>query len=254
MKISVITVCFNSARTIAETLLSVVEQSHPDIEHIVIDGGSRDDTLVVIAATPNRITHLVTEPDRGIYDAMNKGLALATGEIVGFLNSDDVYGDENCLADIARVFEKEDVDACYGDVQFVAADDTTRTVRYWRAGLYRPGSLERGWMPPHPTFYARRSFYQEFGGFDLGYGLQADFEMAIRLLKDGRLRMKYLPRRLVRMRMGGASNASIGNVIRGNLDAYRAVRNHHLPVGPFFIVRKVLSRLPQFFARPDQDP
>lgn len=252
MKISVITVCFNSARTIAETLRSVADQRHVDVEHIVIDGASRDGTLDIIAATPNRITRLISEPDRGIYDAMNKGLALASGDIVGFLNSDDVYADSACLTEIVHAFKNEAVDACYGDVQFVAADDVMRTVRYWRAGAYRPSSLMNGWMPPHPTFYARRSVYQRAGGFDLEYKLQADFEMAIRLLKDGHLRMQYLPRCLVRMRMGGASNASVGNVVRGNFEAYLAAKKHQLPVGPFFLVRKVLSRIPQFFARPEK--
>lgn len=250
MKISVVTVCFNSAATVADTLRSVAEQDYDAVEHIVVDGASKDATLDVVAKTPNRISRLISEPDQGIYDAMNKGLALATGDIVGFLNSDDVFADAESLAEIARVFENTAVDACYGDVLFVAADDPHRTIRYWQAGAYSPGSLARGWMPPHPTFYVRRSIYEQTGGFDLAYRLQADFDMAIRLVEAGGLRMHYIPRTLVRMRMGGASNASIGNVVRGNFEAYRAAQKHHLPVGPFFIVNKVLSRIPQFFARP----
>lgn len=252
MKISVVTACFNSAKTIADTLRSVAEQSHGDVEHIVVDGGSRDGTLDLIARTPNRVVHLVSEPDRGIYDAMNKGLRLATGDIVGFLNSDDVYADADSLAQIVQAFSDPAVDACYGDVLFVAANEGSRVVRYWRAGPWRPGRVAQGWMPPHPTFYVRRSIYEQCGGFDLAYRLQADFEMAIRLVEVRKLRLHYIPRTLVRMRMGGASNASVGNVIRGNCEAYRAARKHRLPVGPLFVVRKVLSRIPQFFARPNR--
>lgn len=253
MRVSVITVCFNSVATIADTLRSVKEQTHIDVEHIVVDGGSKDGTLEIIAGMPNRIARLVSESDRGIYDAMNKGLGLATGEIVGFLNSDDVYADKESLAEIVRSFDASDVDACYGDVLFVAADDPWRMVRYWRAGPYRPGRLAQGWMPPHPTFYVRRCAYEAFGGFDIDYRLQADFEMAIRLLEIQKLCVAYIPRILVRMRMGGASNASIRNVIRGNREAYRAARKHCLPVGPMFILKKILSRIPQFFVRPNCD-
>ena len=253
MKVSVITVCYNSARTIADTLRSVAEQSHPDVEHIVVDGGSGDGTLAIIARTPNRVTRLVSEPDRGIYDAMNKGLALATGDIVGFLNSDDVYADAECVAEIVRGFTNEGTEACYGDVLFVAEDDPTRVVRYWRAGVYRSELFLHGWMPPHPTFYVLRNIYERTGGFNLDYRLQADFEMAIRLVEIRGLRMRYIPRTLVRMRMGGASNASIANVIRGNLEAYRAARKHGLPVTPLFVLKKVLSRVPQFFARSNNE-
>ena len=252
MKISVVTVAFNSARTIADTIRSVAEQTYTNVEHIVVDGGSTDGTLDIVEAIPNRVAHILCESDRGIYDAMNKGLSLATGDVVGFLNSDDFYSDQNCLSDIARVFEQPSVDACYGDVRFVAANDCGRVVREWRSGTYRVDRLLKGWMPPHPTFYARRSIYLRSGNFDLKYKLQSDYEMAVRLLKNGGLRLVYIPRMLVTMRMGGASNASIGNVVRGNIEAYRAARSHGLPVGPAFIVRKLLSRVPQFFVRRDK--
>jgi glycosyltransferase involved in cell wall biosynthesis len=201
MKVSVITVCFNSARTIADTLRSVAEQSHPDVEHIVVDGGSHDGTLEIIEKTPNRVARLVSEPDRGIYDAMNKGLGLASGDIVGFLNSDDVYADTDSLARIERTFNDQLTDACYGDVLFVASDDPDRIIRYWQAGAYHPGRVLQGWMPPHPTFYVRRQIYEQEGGFDLSYKLQADFEMAIRLAYIRGLHMHYIPFTLVRMRM-----------------------------------------------------
>lgn len=250
MKVSVITVCFNSGKTIAETIRSVAEQSWKEIEHIVVDGGSVDGTQSVVAATPGRVARFVSEPDRGIYDAMNKGLLLATGDIVGFLNSDDVYASEDTVADIVKAFEATGAEACYGDIVFVSNQNTDAVVRYWRAGDYSPERLHSGWMPPHPTFYVRREVYAKHGGFNLDYRLQSDFDMAVRLLSGGHVRLHYIPRILVRMRMGGASNASIGNVLRGNLEAYRSAKQHGLPVGPFFPVRKILSRLPQFFSRP----
>jgi glycosyltransferase involved in cell wall biosynthesis len=250
VKISVVTVCFNSQRTIADTLLSVLSQDYAEVEHIVVDGGSRDGTLEVINRTPNRITKLITEPDRGIYDAMNKGIALATGDVVGFLNSDDIYADSEALRKVAASLSVSAVDACYGDIVFVAADDPERIVRYWRPGDYAPGRVAKGWMPPHPTFFVRRSAYKLTGGFDLSYRLQGDYEMAIRLLEKQKLRLVYLPETLVRMRMGGASNSSIGNVIRGNQEAYRAAKTHGLARNPLFMVCKVLTRIPQYFARP----
>jgi glycosyltransferase involved in cell wall biosynthesis len=250
MKITVITVCFNSARTIADTLRSVAHQDYGSVEHVVVDGASQDETLAVISRTPNRVSRLISEPDRGIYDAMNKGLAMATGEVVGFLNSDDVYADSGALSKVAASLSVSSVDACYGDIVFVAADNPERMVRYWRAGEYAPGRIAKGWMPPHPTFFARRSAYELTGGFDPSYRLQGDYEMAIRLLEKQKLRVAYLPETLVRMRMGGASNSSIGNVIRGNQEAYRAAKTHGLATSPLFMVRKVLSRIPQFFVRP----
>jgi glycosyltransferase involved in cell wall biosynthesis len=251
MKVSVITVCFNSKKTIADTLRSVHEQSYKDIEHIVVDGASSDGTLEVIGRTPNRIARFLSEPDEGIYDAMNKGISMATGDIVGFLNSDDVYASEGSLEKIVDAFDNPNMDACYGDVLFVAADNSERIVRYWKAGPYSPGSLAKGWMPPHPTFYVRRHVYERAGGFDPAYHFQADFEMAIRLIELQKIPMRYIPNTLVRMRMGGASNASIWNVVRGNMEACYAVRKHNLPVGLLFPVRKILSRIPQFFSRPD---
>ncbi len=250
MKISVITVCYNSAPTIAYTLRSVHAQTHGEIEHIVIDGGSSDDTLAVVAAEGKHVATLVSERDRGIYDAMNKGLALATGDVVGFLNSDDVFAHHDVIARIAQTMRPSDIDACYGDLVYVSQADTEKVVRYWKSREYQAGLCAKGWMPAHPTFYARRTIYQQHGEFDLSMKLQADFEMALRLLDIGGIRTQYLPEILVRMRTGGASNASLRNVLLGNFEAARACRKHGLPGGLNFIVGKMLSRLPQFLRRP----
>ena len=250
VKISVVTVCFNSAKTIADTLRSVAAQSHGQVEHIVVDGGSSDGTLAIIERHRAGLAAVISEPDRGVYDAMNKGIARASGEVVGFLNSDDVYADERVLAEVAAAFMRPEVGACYGDLVYVDAEDTHRVVRYWKSRPHVPGLCATGWMPAHPTFFVRRQLLQQRGGFDLQYRLQADYELSLRLFEVHKIRAQYIPRVLVRMRRGGMSNNSVGNIIKGNLEAYRACRNNGMMVSPWFIVRKIFSRLPQFFTRP----
>jgi glycosyltransferase involved in cell wall biosynthesis len=247
---SIVTVVRNRADTIADAIASVAAQHYAGVAHLVIDGASTDGTLSTIERHRERLSYFVSEPDAGIYDAMNKGLRAATGEVVGFLNADDVYADEWVLGDVAECFEDPSVDAVYGDLVYVSGADPRRIVRYWRSGEYRPGAFRSGWMPAHPTFFARRAVYERYGGFDLSFRLQADFDLTMRLLEVHRIGFRYLPRVLVRMRTGGATNSSIRNVIRGNLEAYRACRKNLERVSPIFLVRKVLSRVPQFFVRP----
>jgi glycosyltransferase involved in cell wall biosynthesis len=253
MKISIVTVCFNSAATIADTLRSVAVQTHPDIEHLVIDGGSRDTTLDIIRTVGKHVARLVSEPDGGIYDAMNKGLALATGDAVGFLNSDDMLAAPDAIAKLAAALEHPSIDAAYGDLVFVDPRDPAKVRRYWRPGPYRPGACAGGWMPPHPTFYIRRSVLQRARGFRTDYRLQADFELILRLFEIDRIRWNYLPSTLVRMRVGGATTGSFRNIIRGNLEAARACRENGFPGGLAFMLRKMGRRLPQFLARPSAD-
>jgi len=247
MKISIITACFNSADTIEDTIHSVGAQTFQHAEHIIIDGGSTDDTLEIVARHRNRLSVVVSEPDAGVYDAMNKGLRYASGDVIGFLNSDDVYADENVLDQIATAFRDAEIDACYADLIYVERQNPQRVVRYWISRPFMPGLFKRGWMPPHPTFFVRRKIYEEFGGFDLKFRLQADFELTMRFLEIHKIRSVHIPKVVVRMRMGGLTNRSVLNVLRGNLEAYRACRKNGIKVTPFFIVWKVLSRLPQFF-------
>lgn len=250
MRISVITVCFNSAATIAETLESVAGQSHSDVEHIVIDGASSDRTLEIVHSHRATVAHVVSEPDGGIYDAMNKGLALATGDVVGFLNSDDVYAHREVLAHIAAAMRPPLVDACYGDLVIVDPRQPSRVVRYWMSKPHSSGMCSLGWMPAHPTFYARRQVYVRHGGFDLSFRLAADFEMSLRLLDVKGLTSVHLPEVLVRMRTGGASTRSLASVIKGNREAARACTKHGLPGGLGFVFRKLTSKLPQLVRRP----
>jgi glycosyltransferase involved in cell wall biosynthesis len=250
MKFSIITVVYNAVATIADTVCSVANQRYRDIEYIVIDGSSTDGTLTVLEGLREHITTLVSEPDRGIYDAMNKGIVLAIGDIIGFLNADDMYADDAVIADVEICFRDPDVDACYADLVYVDPYDTDRVLRYWKSREYKRGLFKKGWMPAHPTFFVRRSVYQRLGGFDLDYRLQSDFELTMRFLHVHRIRAVYLPRVLVKMRMGGVTNRSMWNIISGNIEAYRAARKHKLGVSWLFMIRKVMSRLPQFLARP----
>jgi glycosyltransferase involved in cell wall biosynthesis len=250
LKISVITVAYNSAATIADTVRSVSRQSYQNIEHLVIDGQSKDSTIAVVEAHRHPNLILNSEPDNGIYDAMNKGLALATGDVVGFLNSDDMLADPGSLEAIAAGFDSTEVDAVYGDIMMVDPVQLALVRRYWRPGIFQPGAFARGWMVPHPTLYVRRGLLQSSGGFNLDYHLQSDFDLELRLFECMKIRANYLPRTLVRMRMGGATTGSLRNILRGNIEAAKSAQRNGFPGGWRFIASKLASRLPQYWARP----
>ncbi|MHB1174513.1 MAG: glycosyltransferase family 2 protein [Sulfuriferula sp.] len=246
MKISIITAAYNAADTITDTLESVAAQRHQDIEHIVIDGASTDNTLKIVERYADTIAHVLSEPDRGVYDAMNKGLAFASGEVVGFLNADDIYMHQDVLTKVAATMADPAIDACYADLVYVDREQTSRVVRHWVSRDYTSGLFEKGWMPAHPTFFVRKSVYKKLGGFDLRYRLQADFDLALRFMGINGVQARYVPEVWVRMRMGGMSNNSIRNMVRGNIEAYTSCRANGLNVPPWFILTKVLSRVPQF--------
>lgn len=251
MKITIITVCYNSAKTIGHTLQSVSEQTHSDIEHIIIDGGSKDNTLAIISAEGAHVSRLVSESDNGIYDAMNKGIALASGEIVGFINADDFYASPNSLATVAAAFAKSGADSCYGDLCYVSQVDPRRTVRYWRSSAFLPGSFEKSWCPPHPTFFVRRSVYQRLGGFDLSFRIAADFELMARYLEAARISSWYIPEVLVKMRLGGTTNRSLSNIFKQNAEIRRAISENGLHFSLFsFALNKLVTRVIQFVRRP----
>jgi len=245
LKISVVTAVFNAVSTIEQALDSVEGQVGANIEHIVVDGASTDGTLAVLLARRDSIGVLVSEPDRGIYDALNKGIALSTGDIVGFLHSDDLYAHEHVVARIAAAFDDPDVDAVYGDLDYVARLDPYRVLRRWRSGAFQRQSLSTGWMPPHPTLYLRRKLYERLGTFDTGYRIASDYEFMLRLLSDRHVKVAYLPEVLVRMRMGGASNRSLANMLRKSREDYKALRSHHVG-GLIALALKNLRKIPQF--------
>jgi glycosyltransferase len=248
MKISIITVCFNSAQTIADTLRSVGSQTHPDLEHIVVDGASKDDTLQIVRALAGRMTQVVSERDAGIYDAMNKGLALATGEFVGFLNADDMLADAEAVSRIAAA-AGTGVDAVYGDLSYVNKDRPTDVLRYWSSGTFDASLLRYGWMPPHPTFYIRRSLLESLGLFDLQFRIAADYDFMLRFLSRPDVRVAYVPVVLVRMRAGGASNRSLSALVRKSREDLVALKKNGVG-GVATLVFKNARKLPQFLSRP----
>lgn len=248
LKISVVTAVFNRAGTVAEALASVQGQTWPQVEHVVIDGASTDGTLPILQAHRAQLAALVSEPDQGIYDALNKGIRRASGDVVGFLHADDVFESPDSLARVAAAFADPAVDAVYGDLVYVRQQDPTQVVRYWRAGPFVPGCLARGWMPPHPTFYVRRAVYERLGLFDTRFRIAADYESILRFLGPGGVRPAYLPQVLVRMRLGGISNRSLASMVRKSREDLTAMQLNGIG-GVQALVRKNLTKLPQFITR-----
>lgn len=247
MKISVVTVCFNAERTIAHTLRSFLEQDHADKEMLVLDGGSRDGTLRVVESFSDPSIRVVSEPDRGLYDAMNKGLRGFAGEAVGFLNADDCYADRQSLSALSEGLAQADI--VYGDLDFVGDHEEGRVVRTWRGRPWRKGAFASGWMPPHPTFYVRRAVVEKTGEFDLSLSIAADYDFMLRALELGGFSHRFLPRVLIRMQAGGKSNSGISGYMKSNLQALRA-RRRHLGAGlvDYALIAKPLSKAAQFFA------
>lgn len=244
LQISVVTAVFNAASTLEESLRSVSAQTWPGVEHIVIDGGSTDGSLDVLARHQAAIAHLVSEPDNGIYDALNKGIRCATGDIVGFMHADDSYATPEALQRVAAAFENPSVGAVYGDLVYIDKEDASRVVRYWRAGEYRRNRLTQGWMPPHPTFYVRREHYERLGGFDTRYRIAGDYEHMLRILWAGHVKAAYIPEVLVRMRTGGISNRSLFNIVQKSCEDFAALRQNGLRAFQGVLLKN-MSKLPQ---------
>jgi glycosyltransferase len=249
-KVSIITVTFNSAATVVDTMRSVASQRHEHIEHIVIDGASSDATLDLVRLHGHRVSRIVCEPDRGIYDAMNKGLALASGDLVGFLNADDVLANDGVITDIVTEAQRAPAaDAVFGDLVYVRSDDLDSVVRYWRSGAFHRRSLALGWMPPHPTLYVRRTVLREIGSFDANLRVAADYEFILRLLTRPKIRVRYLPQVLVRMRTGGASNHSLEALWLKSREDLLAIDRHRVG-GWHTLVCKNLRKIPQWLRKP----
>lgn len=246
MKVSIITITYNSAETVEDTIRSVASQSYSNVEYVMVDGLSKDSTLDIAKKYSAHISKLVSEKDKGIYDAMNKGVALATGDVVGILNSDDFYADENVIKDIVEVFEKTGADAVYADLIYVHRDDTTKTVRRWEAGAYRTGQFLKGWMPPHPTFFVKKSIYDKWGSYNLSLRSAADYELMLRFIHKHHISVAYLPRVITHMRTGGQSNVTLRNRIKANMEDRAAWKMNGLKPGLFTLYRKPLSKLLQY--------
>lgn len=244
MKISIITAVWNNKSTIRDAIESVLSQTYQNIEYIVVDGGSTDGTVDIIKSYGDKITKFVSEKDRGIYDALNKGITMATGDVVGFLHSDDVFADENSVAKIAEAFS-ENTDGVYSDLVYTPKNDITKILRHWKSRSFTPELLSRGWMPAHPTLYLRREVYERFGSFDLNFRIAADYDFILRVFKSG-INTVYIPEVLYKMRLGGASNRSLKNIISKSMEDYRAIKANRVgELGTLFI--KNFSKIGQFF-------
>lgn len=245
MKVSIITVVYNNEKFIESAINSVLSQSYQDIEYIVIDGGSTDGTGNIIKKYENKISRYISEKDRGIYDGMNKGIGLSTGDIIGFLNSDDLYENNKTIEEIARIFSNEDnIQACYGDLLYLTPD-LKKIVRYWKAGEYSRGSFKKGWVPPHPTFFVKRDILKKYGSFNLDFSISADFELLLRLMEKHSIKVKYIPKVIVKMRWGGESNRSIKNILKANREKYNSFKGNNIKVNLSFYFYNFLFKTRQ---------
>lgn len=249
MKISIVTVCLNAAATIRHAVESVAAQSYPEVEHIVIDGGSTDGTLDVLKSSSGRMSRLVSEKDEGLYDAMNKGANLCSGEIIGFLNADDFYASNSVLSKVADRLHDRSVRACYGDLEYVDKNNIGKTVRRWQSGEFIKGSFAKGWVPAHPAFFLRREDFTRIKGFNTALKFAADNDLMMRLLECEGIKAVYIPEVLVKMRTGGATNKSAGNILRGNLEILRSLRSNGIPhSATSYALNKCVARARQFFS------
>lgn len=247
MKISIITVVFNGEATIRRALESVLAQKNIEIEYIVIDGVSQDKTLEVIAPYRTKLSHLLSEKDTGIYDAMNKGIKLATGDVIGFLNADDFYTNSLVLAEVMTEFVDPTVDAVYGDLEYFRASRPTKVVRTYRSNQFHPAQLKRGLMPAHPTLFLRKNVYERFGLFDSSYKIAGDFEFIVRIFKDESLGFRYIPQKMVRMQMGGISTMGLSSTILLLDENIRACHKNGISTNYLFLLSRYPRKLLEYF-------
>lgn len=247
MKVSIITAVYNRASTVEDAITSVLNQDYPDIEYIVIDGGSTDGTLGIINKYRKQIARLVSEKDAGIYDALNKGIALATGDIIGFLHSDDIFFSHGVVSKIVEEFKKSNADSVYGNLEYVNAQQPDKVIRFWNSGSFSHSSLRQGWTPPHPTFYIRRCVYEKYGNFDTSFRIASDYDITLRFLFKHKISASYVPHTIVKMRVGGASS-SLKNVCKKMTEDARAMKRNGLNF-TYTLAAKNLRKIPQFFKR-----
>lgn len=247
LTVTIITATFNSASTLRDTLQSVGDQDYPHLQHLIIDGASRDNTLDIARSFPH-VHQMVSEPDRGLYDAMNKGVKLAQGDVIGILNSDDFYTHPQVISKVAATLESTGADMVYADLDYVHPVEITKVIRHWKAGQYEPGIFLKGWMPPHPTLFVRRKIYEQYGCFNTNLRFSADYELMLRFIHRFGAKVSYIPEVTVKMRAGGVSNASLANRLKANKEDRLAWEINGLQ--PHFYTRylKPMSKIRQYFA------
>ncbi len=246
MKISLITVTRNSEKYLEDCIQSVIKQTYHHIEHIVIDGNSTDGTVSIIERYSAHISKWVSEKDNGIYHAVNKGMEMATGDIIGLLHSDDILASKEVISTIVKCFKENEVDSLYGDLEYVDQENTQKVIRTWKGQTYKRGRFEYGWMPAHPTFYFKKELLKEFGGYESHYFTAADYEFMARYLYLNKISSVYLPMLLVKMRNGGASNGNLYRRLRANRRDYLAMKKNHVPFPIVASVLKPIRKIPQY--------
>lgn len=249
MKVSIITVCFNSEDTIEDTIQSVLCQEYSDIEYIIVDGKSTDKTISIIETYKPRITKIISEKDEGIYFALNKGIEAAKGEVIGILHADDFYATPKIISRVVHEFSEKITDSIYGDLQYVDRNNTEKIFRNWKSGPYQSKRFLQGWMPPHPTFFVKREFYTQFGAFNTMFSISADYELMLRFLYKNKITASYIPEVLVKMRTGGKSNVTFKNRRKANKEDRLAWKINGLKPGKITVLLKPLSKLRQFFSK-----
>ena len=252
MRVSIITVVLNGVETIEHTIKSVLNQEYRDIEYIVIDGGSTDGTREILAKYQGKISRCTSEPDSGIYEAMNKGIKSSTGEAIAILNSDDIYADRTIVGQMVEFIQKNSLDAAYGDLIYVDRNDISRIRRYWRPGPYVNHAFRYGWVIPHPTFFCRREIFDRFGYFNEQLRIAADFDLMLRFIEKHRIEIGYLPKLVTQMRTAGKANVWRG-ILRGNWEIIKSFHRNGVPLSPWFFARKPIVKISQLFVRPSCD-
>ena len=251
MRVSIVTVCLNSGGTIEDAINSVLGQDYRDIEYIVVDGGSTDSTLDIIKRYKNNIAKVISEPDNGVYDAMNKGIKSSTGDIIAILNSDDVYAEHTIVSRVVEFIQSNSLDAAYGDLVYIDKNSNDHITRFWKPGEYKKGAFSYGWVLPHPTFFCRKNIFEKFGYFNDKLQIAADFELMLRFVEKHHIKIGYLPKVIVKMRKGGKANVLRG-IIRGNLEIIRSFRRNSVHLSPLFFLYRPITKILQLFARPSQ--
>ncbi|MBI5099733.1 MAG: glycosyltransferase [Nitrospirae bacterium] len=249
MKVSIITSALNNCDTIEDSIQSVISQKYENVEYIIIDGGSSDGTVEIIKRYQDKITKWVSERDQGIYHALNKGLKMSKGDIVGFLHADDIYAHSMVIDLVVSRMMNCNTESCYGDLRYVHKKDINKTIRYWKSCPYCEGLFNKGWMPPHPTFFARKKIYDKYGNFNTGFKIAADYELMLRFLEGNKITTHYIPDVLVKMRTGGKSNRSLKNMFIKSSEDYKAWKVNKLNGGLSTILLKNISKIPQFFKK-----
>ncbi|AQG79676.1 glycosyltransferase family 2 protein [Spirosoma montaniterrae] len=252
MKVSIITVVYNGAEHIRDCIESVLNQTHPTIEYIIIDGKSTDGTVDIVQSYGTKVARFISEPDKGLYDAMNKGIRMATGDVVGLLNADDFYRHNRVIANMVALFEKTGSDAVYGDMLYVDRTDTQKLKRYWRSGWYREGAFKWGWMPGHLSFFAKRWLYEQYGLFRLDMKSAADYELLLRFIHKNKAKLSYMNEVTIVMRAGGISNSSVKNRLRANRDDRLAWELNGVKPYFFTLWLKPLRKLTQYITKPPE--